>query len=118
MYAVCCAVCCMLYIACYFEGPVRGAHVEGVRGDVCGMLCCMLYIACYFEGAVRGAHVEGVKGDVCGMLCCMLYAVYLNALRAYPATVPTTQYPDCNMCPDVFALCFFMACAHNILLRL
>ena len=28
----------------------------------------------------------------------------LNALRAYPATVPTTQYPDCSMCPDVFAL--------------
>ena len=27
----------------------------------------------------------------------------LKALRAYPATVPTTQYPDCSMCPDVFA---------------
>ena len=61
MNAVCCVVCFMLYTACYYEGAVRGAHVEG---------------ACYFEGAVRGAHVEGVRGDVCGMLCCMLYAVY------------------------------------------
>ena len=34
--------------------------------------------------------------------------IYLNALRAYPATVPTTQYPDCSMCPDVFALCFLL----------
>ena len=30
--------------------------------------------------------------------------IYLNALRAYSATVPTTQYPDCSMCPDVFVL--------------
>ena len=30
----------------------------------------------------------------------------LNALRAYPATVPTTQYPDRSMCPDVFAVNF------------
>ena len=37
----------MLYTACYFEGAVRGAHVQG---------------ACYFERAVRGAHVEGVRG--------------------------------------------------------
>ena len=33
-----------------------------------------------------------------------LLFIYLNALRAYPATVPTTQYPDCSMCPDVFVL--------------
>ena len=69
----------MLYTACYFEGAVRGAHVEGVRGDVCGMLCCMLYVVycmLFSKGRERcSAHVEGVRSDVCGMLCCMLYAV-------------------------------------------
>ena len=64
------AVCSTLYAAyraCYFEGAVRGAHVEGVRGDVCGMLCCMLYaVYCMlFEGAVRGAHV-GKRFEVVG----------------------------------------------------
>ena len=38
------------------------------------------------------------------MYVCIFIFEYLNALRAYPATVPTTQYPDCSMCPDVFAL--------------
>ena len=53
-YAVCCmlhAVCCILYA-----------------------VCCILHAI--FDGAVRDAHFEGVRGDVCGMLSCMLYAVY------------------------------------------
>ena len=27
--------------------------------------------------------------------------IYFNALRAYPATVSTAQYPYCSMRPDV-----------------
>ena len=33
---------------------------------------------------------------------------------AYPATVPTTQYPFCSLSPDVFSSDLFAACLQNL----
>ena len=39
---------------------------------------------------------------------------YLKRLRAYPTTVPTTQYPDCSMCPCFRTVIFYGMFAQDL----